>query len=113
MVSNFDNPSEAPVLSLVRLEKEPVHVGQLDFVVVEEEEFSDAAARQHLGRDAAHTTNAHHRHAARQKGRNVSLELWGSFNHSCCYWLQNGSKISVDNVELDYMKLFCILYDVN
>ena len=60
---------------LVWLEKEPIHVGQLDFVVVEEDEFPDAAARQHLGRDAAHASNAHHRHAARQEENDVNLEL--------------------------------------
>ena len=79
MVYNFDNPSEAPVLSLVRLEKEPVHVGELDFIVVEEDEFADAATRQHLGRHAAHTPNANHRHAARQKEHKVVSKLEGSF----------------------------------
>ena len=45
------------------LEEESVHVGQLDFVVVEEDEFPDAAAGEHLGSDAAHAPDAHHRHA--------------------------------------------------
>ena len=45
------------------LEEESVHVGQLDLVVVEEDEFPDAAAGEHLGSDAAHAPDAHHRHA--------------------------------------------------
>ena len=45
------------------LEEESVHVGQLDLVVVEEDEFADAAAGEHLGSDAAHAPDANHRHA--------------------------------------------------
>ena len=45
------------------LEEEAVHVGQLHFVVVEEDEFPDAAAGEHLGSDAAHAPDAHNCHA--------------------------------------------------
>ena len=57
------------------LEKQPVHVGKLHFVVVEEDEFPDAAASQHLGRDAAHTPNTYHRHATGEIERSSRISL--------------------------------------
>ena len=35
----------------------PVHVGELDSVIVEQQQLADAATREHLGSDTANTTN--------------------------------------------------------
>ena len=66
---------------LVWLEKEPIHVGQFDFVVVEEDEFPDAAASQHLGRDAAHAPDAYHRHATSEVERSSWVSLGVKLSH--------------------------------
>ena len=67
--------TQVEIVSLMWLEKQSVHVGQLHFVVVEEDEFADAAASEHLGRDAAHTPDADHRHATGEMNGALGLVL--------------------------------------
>ena len=40
----------------------PVHVGQLDLVIVKEKQLANTAAGEHLGGDAAHAANAYYGH---------------------------------------------------
>ena len=49
---------------LIGSKEEPVHIGKLHLVVIEEYELSQTASCQHLGCNAPHASNPHHRHRA-------------------------------------------------
>ena len=58
------------VPGLVGLEEQAVHVGDLDGVVVEKYKLADAAAREHLSRDAPDPTNTDHCAPGKQSPQN-------------------------------------------
>ena len=53
---------------LMRLEKESIHVGEFHFVVIEENQFSDAASGQHFSCHTSDATDANHSNARKRKG---------------------------------------------